>query len=531
MFRWVRGTVPLVLTCLCAAIALTGCGGGSSRSAVTHTGDDRLRSIFGGAGQLMAQPATTLDTLHALGVQTIRVDIFWSQIAPDPASRRSPAFDAADPAGYSAAAWAPYDRAFEDAAARGITVDATIRGNAPLWAEEPGDPLQKGEPVGIWKPKPADYGQFVTAVATRYDGHYTPSGAAHPLPRISIWSFWNEPNYGQDLAPQATDHSQVELSPTLYRGLIDAGYRALRATGHGRDTILFGETAPRGQTVGNVPGNFGLMKPLRFLRALYCVDAEFQRLTGTAARERGCPATAAASNRFVSRNPALFDASGLSAHLYPEGSQPPDLRLADEPDDADFASIPELEETLDRATAAYGIKRRLPIWSTEFGYHTDPPEPYEPSPALAAAYMNEAEYLSWRNPRIKSYDQYLLADPGGSSMFATGLEFANGAPKATFAAYRMPLYLPKSREPSAGALEVWGCARPADTVKGQQRVAIEFAPGQSTRFGILRSVPLPDPAGYFDVAVTFRRSGHVRLAWTPPDGSTEFSRTTSVTVG
>ena len=33
------------------------------------------------------------------------------------------------------------------------------------------------------------------------------------------------------------------------------------------------------------------------------------------------------------------------------------------------------------------------------------------SPALAASYLNWAEYLTWRDPRIRSYDQYLLIDP------------------------------------------------------------------------------------------------------------------------
>jgi hypothetical protein len=521
----------LVATVLSAcAVATAGCGGSSSSAGVNaHTGDDELQSIFGASTQLLVAPAATLDTLRSLGVERVRVDIRWSQLAPAPTSPHAPLFNAADPTAYPSAGWAPYDAAFQAAAAHGIGIDATIGGTAPLWAEGSGDPLQKGEPLGIWKPRPALFEQFVKAVGTRYDGRYTPPGATHPLPRISFWSFWNEPNYGQDLAPQASHHSTVELSPSLYRGLLDAGYAALQATGHARDTILFGETAPRGQTVGNVPGNFGLMKPLRFLRALYCVDASYRRLSGIAASERGCPATPAAAERFVGENPALFGASGLAAHLYPQGAQPPNLRLPDEPDDADFASLPELDTTLDRSSAAWGKARRLPIYSTEFGYHTDPPEAYQPSPALAAAYMNEAEYLSWRNPRIRSYDQYLLADPSGASLFATGLEFADGRPKATFAAFRMPLYLPRTSETSPGSLEVWGCVRPAHTAPGPQRVAIQFAP-RGRPFRTLKMIRLPDPAGYFDTTASFRRTGTVRLAWSPPGGPELFSRAVTVTV-
>ena len=61
---------------------------------------------------------------------------------------------------------------------------------------------------------------------------YRAAGSSPPLPRVDFWGIWNEPNYGQDLAPQAIG-SSVELSPNLYRGLLDAGYTSLKATGHG----------------------------------------------------------------------------------------------------------------------------------------------------------------------------------------------------------------------------------------------------------------------------------------------------------
>src|SRR5258706_150172 len=84
-------------------------------------------------------------------------------------------------------------------------------------------------------------------------------------------------------------------------------------------------------------------------------------------------------------------------------------------------------------------------------------------PALAAESLNWAEYLSWRDPPIRSYDQYLLTDPPptGGSQFATGLQFADGAPKATYTAFRMPIFLPVTRSAHGQALEVWGCVRPA----------------------------------------------------------------------
>ena len=233
------------------------------------------------------------------------------------------------------------------------------------------------------------------AVGTRYSGHYPdPLHPGQELPRVSFWGIWNEPNLGIYLAPQAIDSGKLEVSPVYYRRIVDAAWSALQATGHGHDTILIGELAPDGATVGPVPGDFDMMAPLRFLRALYCVDSAYHQLRGLAASQRGCPTTAASSARFVAEHPGLFHASGVADHPYSQGlppNQPPPL----EPDYAEFADIPNLETTLDRLQQAYGSSTRFPIYSTEFGEQTDPPEKLIRAlpPVTAAYYMNWAEYL------------------------------------------------------------------------------------------------------------------------------------------
>ena len=53
--------------------------------------------------------------------------------------------------------------------------------------------------------------------------------------------------------------------------------------------------------------------------------------------------------------------------------------------------------TLDRLNRAYGSRTQFPIWNTEYGYWTNPPEAAARiSPATAAYYINWAEYLSWK---------------------------------------------------------------------------------------------------------------------------------------
>jgi hypothetical protein len=524
---------------------LAGCGGGGgstrqSTSATTAT-RPKLESIFEDELLLHTDPANAFTVMRQLGVDRMRVYVPWDDLAPAPHSRQRPAaFNASDPAAYPAAAWALFDSIVREAARQRVGVDLTVGGPAPLWAAGADVPPRTPPSYqAAWKPSAQDFGDFVHALGTRYDGRYTPPGATSALPRVDFWAIWNEPNYGPDLAPQAIDSSTVEVAPLLYRGLLDAAWHALQTTGHGHDTVLIGETAPRGLTTGNNPGNFSGMVPLRFIRALYCVDSSFAPLRGAAATARGCPADAAASGQFAGAHPALFQASGFADHPYPQGKVAPNKPTPDEPDYADLATLPHLEHTLDRARAAYGSYPQLPIYSTEFGFQTNPPESIDRAidPVTAALYMNWSEYLSWRDPRMRSYDQYLLTDPvtaNAAGGFATGLELADHTPKATYDAYRMPLYLPVSTTNNGSPVEVWGCVRPAQYAEREshraQHVQIEFSAGTGTPFKTLKTLPIGGASCYFDTRISFDHSGTVRLAWSYPHGETIYSRPVTVTI-
>jgi hypothetical protein len=514
------------------AVALS--TGGSPRRAALPPIVSRIgpESIFEAEPQIHADPAATLNALRRLGVDRVRVYVAWNSLAPDPDARTRPlGFNAADPAAYPQADWAIYDTIVRDTLARGMGLDFTVGPPPPLWAAGPGDP---GHPVHPqWRPSAREFGLFVRALGTRYSGNYRPAGARSPLPHVGFWSIWNEPNFGPDIAPQATDDSKTEVSPTLYRNLLDAAWMALHATGHGHDTILFGETAPAGESLDG-PGEFGDMVPLRFLRALYCVGSSYRPLRGTAAAQRGCPTGAAGSARFAAQHPALFHASGFADHPYSQGL-PPDEPTPDEPDFAELADFPKLERALDTLQRAYGSSTRFGIYSTEFGYQTTPPDPEAGTvnPTLAADYLNWSEYLSWRDPRVKSYDQYLLADsPQGN--FATGLESATGVLKPGYYAYRFPIYLPVTSTTPGQPLEVWGCARPAHYAQLQthalQQVQIQFESASGGSFRTVGTVTLTNRNGYFDVLQKFPASGLVRLTWSYPHGPSIFSRTVAITV-
>jgi hypothetical protein len=498
------------------------------------TASSQQQSMVEDDQALMTNPATTFARLRVLGVQQVRVSLYWSYVAPAPNSSRPPLnFDAGNPADYPTANWTMWDAIIREAARQGITVDLDPQGTAPRWALGPGEP--RGATNQVWQPSPVDYREFVHALGVRYSGNYNPTdrlvepGAAGDLPRVSFWSVWNEPDYGPSLAPQGVlSRLTVENSPRMYRNLVAAAWTALHQTGHGSDTFLIGELAPRGKPFWGV---FSGMKPLPFLRALYCVDSSYRELRGGAAAIRGCPTTAAGSQQFRAVNPGLFRATGISDHPYMRW-YPPNLEAAPDPDYTTLAEIGNLERAIDRLQLIYGSTARLPVWDTEFGYLTDPPKHHDQYPwvsqATAAYYMNWAEYISWHDPRIQSFNQYLLRDPepavfandwGG---FASGLLNYNGSQKPTYSAWRLPLYMPVTNGRHGQPLEVWGCVRPAhyallDTGT-PQTAEIQFQPATGGSFQTVRSVTLSTTGAscYFDLPVAFPSSGSVRLTWPYP---------------
>lgn len=502
---------------------------------------------------MQSDPAGTLQKMRDLGVSTVRIMLRWDAVAPNANSFRGPRhFNATSPGAYSSSKWAPYDAIMRDAKAAGIRVDLDVLGGAPLWATGRGMPHISGYPFHNWEPSASAFGKFVRAVATRYSGHYD------SLPRVNFWSVYNEPNYGPSLAPQALPgHKGVPDSPRMYRALVNQFYSALKATGHGSDTLLFGETAARGSLSF---GDFNMMLPLVFFRGLYCVSGSYRPVRGTTARLMGCPTTAAGSRAFARHNPALFKAAGVSDHPYMrwfapnhEGSafQPPHFNQIKH-SYASLATIGNLTGGITRAVRAYHSGRKLPVWITEFGYITNPPAhptskyPYHyASPATAAYYDNWAEFLAWRNSRIASFDQYILQDPpsGKGQGFPSGLIFSSGTPKPGLAAFRMPLYLPSTTASSpAKSLEVWGAVRPLHFVEMDQpgvpqHVNVQFKPKGSSTFVTVATPLITSSEGYFDTRLNFPSSGTVRLQWTYPSdsllamsGTTVTSRTVDVTV-
>src|SRR4051794_35681102 len=175
----------------------------------------------------------TLDEIQAMGIDRVRLDLFWDNVLPD---TEPGGFDGSDPAD-PAYDFSAYDSFMRAAADRGLGILVTISGPGPDWVTE-GNSFNTA-------PKTAMFGDFAQAVATRYSGDFTPAGDSSPLPGASLWSLFNEPNISSFLRPQYRDGKPY--SPTLYRHLYLAGQAGIEKADP-EANILIGDLAPTGST-------------------------------------------------------------------------------------------------------------------------------------------------------------------------------------------------------------------------------------------------------------------------------------------
>lgn len=509
-----------ILCCLAGLSALPATAAAGSRQESTFQDDNLL---------VFAEPeavAQTMDKLKGLGVDRLRVSVFWGSVAPDADKQTKPAFDASDPAAYPNAAWDRYDTIVRLARQRGLLLNFDVTSPAPHWAT--GSLKDRPDLDKNFDPSPTEFGAFVRAVGTRYSGSYVPRGqATAPLPRVDYWTVWNEPNQPGWLTPQwdvdpRTSTALIETAPRIYRALLDEMYAGLVATGHGKDTILIGETAPKGQERKKGPTR--AIKPGRFIRRLYCLDDNLQFLKGTSAEARGCP-VAGQATRFAAEHPGLFKATGYAHHPYELTFAP--HRPPKYADNYTTANLGDLSSLLRRVYQRYGQKppgagRDVPLYLTEFGYQTSPPDPAGVSFAKQAAYNNEAEWITYRNPRVRTLTQFLLVDDkptagitnpieafGGT--FQSGLTTQQGKVKPALLAYTLPIFLPSRTVRAGRRLRVWGLVRPAANGTAPQVQLQLRTPGG--RFKRLKTVKATAGRGYVDTTFAARRSGVVRLVW------------------
>jgi hypothetical protein len=295
------------------------------------------------------------------------------------------------------------DAAVDRVRAAGMDPMLTLTGPGPVWATK--DPSRRSR---RYRPLPARYAEFARDAAEHFAG------------RVHRYILWNEPNLSFWLSPQYA-------APAMYRNLVNAAAPAIRSVDPSA-TLLVGALAPRS-------------RPLSFLRRLGCVDARYHRIRNGACRSfRPITATALAYHpHSVTYSPT---------QPFPGA------------DDANLASLGRLDSVLDRLRNAGRLRVGRSLWLDEYGYQTNPPDPFlGVSPARQDRWLQQAGYLTWRNPRVKLLTQYVWQDEpaaAGSaySGWQSGLRYAGGRAKPALAHFPVPFFLDAAR----GLL--WGQVRP-----------------------------------------------------------------------
>ena len=479
------------------ALLLTGALAALLAAAPAHASRVQ-RSIFEDDQTLVLSSATirerTLTDLQTLGVDTIHSVVFWSKVAPAALSTHRPSgFDGSNPAAYPASFWDRYDGLVRGAQARGMDVLLSPSSPMPAWASTCHASLKVRK---VCRPNPTQFKRFVQALGTRYSGSYADENqGGGVLPRVARWSIWNEPNQGGWLQPQRTKRGAV--APMIYRQLVRAAILGLRASGHGSDEILFGETAPIGRSSG--PAASRPTPPGTFLRDALCIDSR-----GRALRSRALDCRGGFGGRLA--------VTGVAHHPYTRGgSQPPTSKGSST--EITISSISRLKTILRQAGSKRRIPRNLPIQYTEFGFQTNPPDGlFGVSLAKQAAWINESDFIAWHDSRVRAVAQYEMRDEASLSAFQSGLRFIDGRAKASWAAYRLPLWVAKR----GSKLLVWGQLRPAADGAVEQ-VDIQNATGARGPFTSVRTLQVTSRKGFFNVMLP-KRAGVWRVSWTPSTG-------------
>ena len=360
--------------------------------------------------------AANLDEIEGLGFTRLRLTANWSSLAPAPTAPEKPPFDAADPAAYDeleSPLWDSLDRAVREAAGRGIDVLLDVGFWAPLWAAEPTPNGNTDNPrtnVDV-----SEYADFARAVVRRYSGDYAPPGE-EVLPRVEMFSIWNEPNIPGFFGPQwkRDGGGRVPVSPHLYRAMVAAAYPAIKEL-RPDATVLVGGLAPRGSyenaaLSGGVP-------PLAFIRELACVDEQLEPLTRSGCREfrrvRG---------------------DGFSIHPYNFGGAPEQSGGRDNVHIADLGRLIDLLRTL--AERGRLDRALVDVYITEFGYKTDPPDGRGVSAEQQRDYWLRSEEIAASHPEVKLFAQFLIRDSvcEGCLFWPTGYRYADGEPKPLMSA-------------------------------------------------------------------------------------------------
>ncbi len=345
--------------------------------------------ITDSGGAYYADPAAFYPALGQLGAQVLRVHLNWGGRLGVARRRPVEGTDVDDPA-YD---WRLYDRIVLGAERQGVEVLFTIFGTPP-WANGGARPTRAPRDATRLR-------EFAYAAATRYGGGYL-RGDGVRLPRVRYWTAWNEPNLQIGLVPQwrRSGGRWVIQSARDYARICNAVVEGIRTAIVPGSKVACGVTAARGNN--NPRGDRPSVSPLAFLRALKAAGA------------RG------------------FDAYAHHPY-YGAPSESPSSRSPGR----GGVTLGNIDDLVRELTRLYG---RKPLWLTEYGYQTNPPDGIFGVPwSTQARYLRQSFAIARAHPRIEMLLWFLLRDEGDPARWQSGLISARGERKPAYAAFRAEL--------------------------------------------------------------------------------------------
>ena len=240
------------------------------------------------------------------------------------------------------------------------------------------------------------------------------TAVARRYPWVRYWLIWNEPN------------KRLWLRPTkagIYvRHLLNPGYEGIHAVlPHAR--VGGGATGPKAAAGG--------VSPVTWVRGMAAAHAKLD---------------------------------AYAHHPYP--SNPSETPSSGGCKNCPWITMATIRKLLILVKRHFGSK---PIWLTEYGYQTNPPDTF-----LGVTLKRQATNLSlaamraWRLPRVTMLIQYLYRDEPQLSRFQTGLVFVDDRWKPSLQAFRLPFAQMGRRGLQA---IVWGQVR--DGKDGRKRYRLE----------------------------------------------------------
>lgn len=314
--------------------------------------------------------AENLQQASATGASVIHTTASWPGLAPN---------KPADPADGNDPAYklGDLDELVYQSGLYGLRVMIDINGT-PKWANG-------GKAPNVMPTRLSDLTTFAKMLATRYNGRQ-----GHGT--VALWSVWNEPNLQLFLTPQFVGKKIV--GPANYAKLYKAAYAGIKA-GNPLSKVAIGETSARGRD-----------KPLAGVSASLA------------------PGTFA---KYLAKVPGLkFDA--WAHHPYPTSPNLPPTQKVRYPNVV-LLTLPTFEKDLKTF-----FHRSVPVWITEYGHETKPPDPHGVSYSTQSKYAVQALNIAKNDPNVQMFIWFVFHDTTGNP-WQSGLFTSGGSQKPAYDAF------------------------------------------------------------------------------------------------